>query len=145
MVYGHGSRGNYNRLSKLARFLPFFPDYPNKRSMLHIDNLCELLNFIIDLKKDGMFYPQNNEYARTSEVALKIATVHNKNLRLVSGFNPIIKLLIGKIGIITTAFGSLHYEPFMSEAGYDYRIRRFEESIERTENDIPIELKYWHY
>ena len=42
MVYGKGSRGNYSRIAKLAQKLPLFPDIDNERSMIHIDNLCEL-------------------------------------------------------------------------------------------------------
>ncbi|MBE5817407.1 MAG: NAD-dependent epimerase/dehydratase family protein, partial [Clostridiales bacterium] len=38
MVYGEGCKGNYQTLIKIARKLPFFPDYENQRSMIHIDN-----------------------------------------------------------------------------------------------------------
>ena len=43
MIYGKDCKGNYPRLAKLARMLPVFPDYENRRSMLHIDNLCEFI------------------------------------------------------------------------------------------------------
>ena len=47
MIYGKDSKGNYPRLSKMAKKLPFFPYVANQRSMLHIDNLCELIYLII--------------------------------------------------------------------------------------------------
>lgn len=143
MVYGYGSSGNYNRLSKLAKKLPFFPDYKNKRSMIHIDNLCELFRYLIDFRQSGTYHPQNVEYARTSEVALKIAIHHNNFTRLTSFFDPLIKFLIGKSKLVTIAFGTLYYDKEISECGYPYHVRRFEESIERTESEIPIDLKYW--
>ncbi len=48
MIYGKGSKGNYPKLAKVARILPFFPDIDNQRSMLHIDNLCEFIRLMID-------------------------------------------------------------------------------------------------
>ena len=43
MVYGDGCKGNYNALRSLARKLPIFPEYENRRSMLYVENLAELI------------------------------------------------------------------------------------------------------
>lgn len=43
MIYGKEFKGNYPLLSKFAQKSPIFPNYPNKRSMLHIENLCEFI------------------------------------------------------------------------------------------------------
>jgi UDP-glucose 4-epimerase len=45
MIYGKGSKGNYPKLAKMAQKLPVFPDIDNKRSMLHVDNLCEFISY----------------------------------------------------------------------------------------------------
>lgn len=48
MIYGKDSKGNYPILSNFARITPFFPEYSNQRSMLHIDNLTEFIRLIIE-------------------------------------------------------------------------------------------------
>src|SRR6056297_1309420 len=98
MIYGKGSKGNYPRLSKAVQKLPIFPDYENKRSMLHIDNLCEFIKLMIDNEESGTFFPQNREYVKTSEMVRSIAEVHGRRLILTKLFNPLLKLLIHKIG-----------------------------------------------
>ncbi|MBF7096116.1 NAD-dependent epimerase/dehydratase family protein [Alkalibacter mobilis] len=134
MIYGKGSKGNYPRLAKLAKKIPVFPDIDNKRSMLHIDNLCEFIKVIIDYEESGVFFPQNAEYVKTSELVKTIAEVHGKKIIMTRIFNPILKLMFG-MEIVIKVFGNLVYEKSMSE--YDevnYRIRNFKESIELTES-----------
>ena len=76
MIYGSGSKGNYPRLAKLAQTIPAFPDVDNIRSMLYIDNLCEFVKIMIDQEESGLFFPQNAEYIKTSEMVRLIAEVH---------------------------------------------------------------------
>jgi UDP-glucose 4-epimerase len=133
MIYGKGSKGNYPRLAKLARKVPVFPDIDNQRSMLHIDNLCEFIKLMIDNKESGLFFPQNKEYVKTSELVRTIAEVNGKKIIMTKVFNPVLRLMFG-IGIVNKVFGNLVYEKSISE--YDkanYRIRTFKESIELTE------------
>src|SRR5690554_3847701 len=133
MIYGKGSKGNYPRLAKLARKVPVFPDIDNQRSMLHIDNLCEFIKFMIDNKESGLFFPQNKEYVKTSEMVRLIANVHGKKIRLTKVFNPFIKLMY-RIGTVNKVFGNMVYEKSMSE--YDkgnYQLKDLRESILRTE------------
>jgi len=133
MIYGKGSKGNYPKLAKVAKKLPFFPDIDNQRSMLHIDNLCEFIKLMIDNEESGLFFPQNNEYIKTSEMVKLIAEVHGRNIRLIKVFNPALKLLGLKIGLINKVFGNLVYEQSMSEYKENYRIRDLRESIVLTE------------
>ena len=133
MIYGKGSKGNYPKLSKAAQILPFFPDIDNQRSMLHIDNLCEFIRVMIDNEENGLFFPQNSDYVKTSEMVRLIAEVHGKKIRLVKLFNPVIKLLGLKSGIINKIFGNLVYEESMSRYKVDYRIRGLRDSIVATE------------
>lgn len=133
MIYGKGSKGNYPKLSKAAQILPIFPDIENERSMLHIDNLCEFIRLMIDNEERGLFFPQNEEYVKTSEMVRMIAEAHGRKIRLTKVFNPIIKMMYG-INVVNKVFGNLVYENSMSvyKKG-EYRIRDFEESIKLSE------------
>jgi UDP-glucose 4-epimerase len=133
MIYGKGSKGNYPRLANMAKKIPVFPDIDNERSMLHIDNLCEFIKVMIDHEETGLYFPQNKEYVKTSELVKTIAEVHGKKMWMTKLFNPVLRLMFG-IGIVNKVFGNLVYEKSMT--GYDkvnYRIRDFKESIELTE------------
>jgi len=133
MIYGKGSKGNYPRLAKAALKLPVFPDIDNQRSMLHIDNLCEFIRLMIDNGEQGLFFPQNGEYVKTSEMVRLIAEVHGKKMRLVKIFNPMIRVISGKIGIFNKVFGNLLYEQGMSGYKKSYQINDLLSSIKETE------------
>jgi UDP-glucose 4-epimerase len=133
LVYGKGSKGNYPRISNMAKTIPIFPDIDNERSMIHIDNLCEFIKVIIDHEESGLFFPQNLEYVKTSELVKTISELQGKKIWMTRIFNPLIKLMFG-IELVNKVFGNLVYEKSMSD--YDkvnYRIRSFRKSIELTE------------
>ncbi|GGM32005.1 UDP-glucose 4-epimerase [Paraliobacillus quinghaiensis] len=133
MIYGKDSKGNYPKLAKIAQSLPVFPDVDNKRSMLHIDNLSEFIRVIVDHEDSGLFFPQNSEYVRTSEMVKIIAEIHGKRIKLTKIFNPILNLIGFKIGVINKAFGNLVYEKNMSIYKENYQIRDFRSSLELSE------------
>lgn len=133
MIYGKGSKGNYLKLSKAAQLLPIFPDIDNERSMLHIDNLCEFIRLMIDNEESGLFFPQNKEYVKTSEMVKLIAEVHDRKIKLTKVLNPILKIIGLKIGIINKVFGNLVYYKSMSNYKENYWIRDFHKTIELTE------------
>lgn len=137
MIYGKNSRGNYPELAKLAARLPVFPVVKNKRSMLHIDNLCEFIRLMVDNEESGGFFPQNREYTVTSDMVRMIAAVRQHKIIMVSGFGWGIKLMMkipGRIGVLATkAFGDSAYDMQMSEYKEDYRINSLEKSVILTE------------
>jgi UDP-glucose 4-epimerase len=133
MIYGKDSKGNYPKLAKAAQKLPIFPDFDNQRSMLHIDNLCEFIRLMIENEESGLFFPQNKEYVKTSEMVRLIAEAHGKRIKLVKTFNPIIRGMLGRVGIVKKVFGNLVYQKEMSEYKEEYRMRDLEESIQLTE------------
>ena len=135
MIYGKNSKGNYPKLAKVARVVPVFPDFDNQRSMLHIDNLSEFLRLMVENEECGLFFPQNKEYVKTSEMVRYIAEVHGKKMVLTKIFNAPLKLLALKIGLINKVFGHLVYEQSMSNYKAKYMIRDFKESIKVTEID----------
>ena len=138
MIYGKGSKGNYPVLSKMAGKLPIFPDVSNERSMLYIENLCEFLCRVMTGGYGGIFWPQNGEYSRTSDVVKKISEVKHHKMLVSKVFNPAVKLasiMPGKIGgLANKAFGNLSYDMSMSEYDFEYRVTDLKTSIERTEN-----------
>lgn len=137
MIYGKGSKGNYPELSKLASKLPVFPIVKNRRSMLHIDNLCEFVRLMIDNEESGVFFPQNGEYTNTSDMVQMIADVKGHFIIMVPGMNFAMKMMQkvpGKIGrLAEKAFGDLAYDMKMSEYKEKYRINSLRKSIELTE------------
>lgn len=135
MIYGKGSKGNYPRLANLAQKLSIFPDIDNQRSMLYIDNLCEYVRLMIDNEENGLFFPQNEDYIKTSEMVRLIAETHEKKILLTKIFNPTIYLLSYFIGTINKIFGNLVYDQGISMYKENYRIRNFKESILLTESE----------
>lgn len=132
MIYGKGSKGNYPLLSKLAQMTPIFPDYDNERSMLHIDNLTEFIRLVIENNDRGIFYPQNTEYVKTSEMVKVISEVHGKRLFQTKIFNSLIKPLTS-INLINKVFGNLRYDMELSKYKDDYRSCTLLELIQETE------------
>lgn len=133
MIYGKDSKGNYPLLSKFAQKSPIFPNYPNKRSMLHIDNLCEFIKLMIVNEESGTFHPQNKELVQTSEMIRLIAEHHGQRIWFTKLGNPLIKVFF-RMNIMKKVFGDLYYVPTMSSyENRDYQLRNLNESIERTE------------
>ena len=134
MIYGKESKGNYPKLAKIAKITPIFPDFDNKRSMLHIDNLSQFIKLVIDNNESGLFYPQNEEYVKTSEMVRIISESYGKKIKLIRMFNPFIDILKRRVGIVNKVFGNLFYKQSMSDYDKDnYQIRDLKESIKRTE------------
>lgn len=133
MIYGKGSKGNYPMLSKLAKKLPVFPKINNQRSMLYVENLCEFVRLVISKNDQGIYYPQNSEYASTTAI---VKTV-NPEIRISGILNPgvfISSKVPGKIsGLCNKAFGNLVYEKSMSQYSENYCRYDLKESIEKTE------------
>src|SRR5690606_888391 len=86
MIYGKGSKGNFPKLIKISRTIPFFPMYENKRSMLYIDNLSEFIRLLISNQERGLFFPQNHEYVNTSNLVKEISIINNKKVWIFPGF-----------------------------------------------------------
>lgn len=137
MIYGKNSKGNYPTLAKMAKRLPIFPDVHNERSMLYIENLCEFLSQVIIRGEGGIFWPQNAEYTKTSEMVKIIGEVSGHKVRVSKGWNWIVRLashIPGKIaGLANKAFGNMSYEQSMSSYDFSYQIVDFKTSIKRTE------------
>ncbi len=128
MVYGPGSKGNFPKLVKIAKFTPIFPDYNNKRSMIYIDNLMAVLKEVVDQDGWGYIHPQNKEYVKTSEMVKLIGQAANHKIYFLRWFNPVIQAMMG-IGLINKVFGDLYYEEHIDHITDTVSL---EESIRRS-------------
>lgn len=136
VIYGRGCSGNYALLRKIALKLPAFPDFDNRKSMIYIDNLCELIRLIIQSGSEGLFLPQNPAYVSTKGMVQEIAKQNGKKIYLSKILEFFVKLAGNKIPYARKAFGSLYYD--LSESNcFDgkYQITDFPTSIHKTESN----------
>lgn len=128
MVYGSNSKGNFPLLANLAVKVPFFPDFDNKRSMIFIKNLTELLRLVIDNNTHGFIHPQNPEYIKTIDLVEYIAKANNHRIYKVKIFNRLINQL-KTMNLINKVFGNLYYDKDMNDSNLNYKIYSLETSI----------------
>ncbi|WP_201615701.1 hybrid nucleoside-diphosphate sugar epimerase/sugar transferase [Psychrobacter urativorans] len=133
MVYGYGNKGNYNTLRKFALSSLVFPDTDNRRSTIYVDNLCEFLRIVIEDNLQGILFPQNDEYMRTSDTVSLIAETHSKKIYMSKLLGLTLKPLMFS-NTVQKAFGSLTYDPKLpgGPSVMDYNKVTFEESVEQT-------------
>lgn len=142
MIYGKDSKGNYQILSKLSKKIPIFPNINNQRSVLFIDNLCELLCQIMlvdSYDQAVVLIPQNREWVKTIDIVEEIGKVNGNKIRK----SNILKLAVlvgkkmpGKISeVINKAFGNMVYDQSISTyIGIDYQKINLKDSILKAEN-----------
>ena len=94
--------------------------------MIYIGNLCEFVKQVIDEEKEGIFFPQNEEYIATCEMAKAIAALHGKSLKFTKMFNWAIG--ITPLDVFKKVFGNLTYEAVDLVSKYG-----FHESMALTE------------
>jgi len=135
MVYGKGCRGNYPRLSALARRLPAFPKVRNQRSMLYIDCLCAFLAELVESGEGGLFFPQNQEYVSTDELVRQIAQFHGVKLWQFVGFGWLIQLMAMGVPTLGKVFGTLIYDQAISGRFREKPQPAFAETIRLTEGE----------
>lgn len=137
MMYGPGcARGNFPTLARAARKLPVFPDLPNRRSVLYVGNLAELVCGLVDRGMGGTFLPQNSEYMGTSQVVALMAEAAGRRILLTRVFNAPLRLMMRRVEMARKAFGSLFYDQACSDVGFEYRRYTLRDSIrEIAESD----------
>ena len=112
-VYGPGAKGNPAKLDRLARRLPVCPDFENRRCMISIDTLCELVGTLLDAPRSGIFFPQDRTPVSTSALIARSMEAEGKTPRRTKLFNPAIRALRFLTRTGKKAFGDLLYEgPF---------------------------------
>lgn len=109
MVYGDNSPGNLTKLFNAVRKFHIFPTIKNQRSSITVEKLIEYIKQYIDADSSGTYLPQNDNYMCTYEIVKEKMERENVKVIYTSLFNPIIKLMIGKTGLVTKCFGDLVY------------------------------------
>jgi len=113
VIYGKNCPGNYARLERLANMLPIFPDIQNKRSMLHVSNLCQLVHLILKNSSEEMlFFPQDRDYYNTSLLVQKIRKENGKHTVLSKALGRFVTMF--NLPVVNKAFGTLVYDKEMS-------------------------------
>ena len=129
MIYGPNAKGNFSRLAKLARKVPVFPEWHNKRSMLYIDNLAEFEKQCVDRELEGTFYPQNREPADTVEIIRFFAKAAGHRVWITKLLNPCVWWGSFVLQPINKMFATYYYDPEMSKMDFDYHLVSIEESL----------------
>jgi UDP-glucose 4-epimerase len=134
MVYGPGCKGNFPRLVKLAGLLPILPTLENRRSMIYIENLAELLAIVAEENASGVLCPQNAEYAATAEMLGLARVALGKKARRTGLLNLPIRLAMPVCPPIKNAFGSLWYSREVSAMPFErpYQLIGLADSIEKS-------------
>ena len=163
MIYGPNSKGNFPRLMALACKTPVFPAWHNKRSMLYIDNLAELIPFgafppshlgnaqaslallsvwrrfvkqCVDRELEGTFYPQNREQADTVEIIRFFAKAAGHKVWITKLLNPFVWLGSFVLQPINKMFATYYYDPEMSKYDFEYQLVSFEESLKKVAESL---------
>lgn len=140
MIHGPGNKGNLNLLYKIvSKGIPWpLGDFENKRSFLSIENLCFVINELLENKniESGVFNLADNQAISTNELIVLIANATNKNIRIWKISKKMI-VFIAKIGTVLNL-------PLNSE-----RLQKLTESyvvsnkkiIEAIQKPLPVETK----
>jgi len=132
LVYGEHSPGNFLRLARLAKRLPFFPSVENRRSMIYIENLCELIRLILINKSAGTFCPQNAEHVSTSKLFRDLASLQGNDVRLIKFPRPLVSACSAS-DPFRRMFADLAYDKkFSSCFDNAYQTVGYEESLIRS-------------
>ena len=120
-------RRKENEINRLNQALDYAKQAEeNRRSMIFIGNLCAFMKEVIDLGKEGVFFPQDSEYVCTSELVRQIAAENGRHIVLTRAFNPLLRLF--RVSLIKKVFGSLTYEQTEPVSTYS-----FKEAVHLTE------------
>lgn len=112
IVYGYGVKANIKNLISLVSKIRVLPlkNTNNKRSMVYIGNLCNLINTIIEKEKSGIFLACDDETISTSKFIVLISKSLAKKTYLVKipFFETILKIL--KPSFYKRLYGSLEVD-----------------------------------
>ena len=112
MVYGKDAPGNIDSLVKLVKKLPIIPlgGIENKRSFISIQNLCHLIDVVIERQKAGVFLASDDELLSTSRLIELISKNLKKKVYLlkIPFFESLLKLV--KPSFHKRLYGSLEVD-----------------------------------
>jgi len=134
MIYGYGCPGNYSALSKLAKKTPIFPKINNKRSLIYIDHLSDLVIHLIENKVAGLFLVKNPEDVNTLDMVNEIAQFNNKKIYKSMFLKFLIQLFGNRSSLAKKMFGNMVFKlEDCKVEGFKYEALSFKESIALAE------------
>lgn len=110
VVFGPGAKGNPEKLFRLAKRLPFCPDFTNRRSMVSIDTLCKAVQRLLDAPRAGVFFPQEPEPVATCDLIERAMREQGRTPKRSRLLNPAIRILRACTRVGKKAFGDFVYE-----------------------------------
>lgn len=131
MIFGANTKGNFPKLVSMAQKLPVFPNIKNKRSMLYVGNLAELIAQLVQNDCKGLFLPQEDTSICTSYLVKQIAEISEKNIYLTKIFNPVLNTALKRNELVIKAFGDLFYNEDESTFNFDYRRYSMKEALKQ--------------
>ena len=140
IIYGPGCKGNFPTLAKIARIIPVFPNIENRRSMLYVGNLAELVAILIESGRGGLYLPQNAEWSSTPQLVKALAEAQGKKLTLVDSFSSVLRSVFGNSNAYKKAFGNLFFDKSCSDSQANYQIYSLEESLKSYSQDSDIKV-----
>ena len=135
MVYGRDCKGNYIKLEKYVEYISIFPNLINKKDFIFIENLLNFIKYLIDNENDGVFYPRDLKPISTAEIVRLIAINKGKKIFFINLFNPILKILLKRIKVITLVFAD-NYCVIDSKLDWSPKITTTK-AIEKIYKNIP--------
>ena len=137
IVSGAGCKGSIRLLTRASKYLKYFPDYPNQRSIIDIINLCEFINCLVEENARGIYHPQNEEYISTYQLISLMANCAGRKIYPVKFLNPLISWMIPRVKIIRKIFGDDCYDIDLSvNNSFFYWLRSYEESVRDMVSNI---------
>jgi len=133
MIYGTNSKGNFQRLARLAIKTPIFPAWHNKRSMLYIDNLCEFVKQTINRDLSGVFHLQNKEFADTVGIVKYYAKTNNHGLLCSHAFNPLVWCGSFLLKPLCKMFADQYYTSDLTTYDFNYQLVSLEDSLKQIQ------------
>lgn len=134
MIYGPNCPGNYSSLSKLSRIIPIFPKINNKRSMIFVDHLSDIVTHIIERKLFGVFLVKNPEDVNTVEMISVIGNHHGNHIYRSTVLGFILRIFGNRITIVRKMFGNIVFDDKSTNiASFKYNHLSFKESIAKAE------------
>lgn len=117
LVYGPGVKANFQKMIRLVNMgipLPF-GSIQNKRSLLAVDNLVDLIVFCLNSPRaaNTVLLPSDNEDVSTTELLVKLGEALGKPARLIGVPSKLLEyglILLGKRSLSTRLCGSLQVE-----------------------------------
>jgi len=110
MIYGKGAKGNFLKLVNISKMLPIFPLLVNKRSILHVKNLTELVRLILVYNLKGVLFPQDEKYFDTTNFISSYRLSIGKKTIFIPFLSVFLIILGSFIKTINKIYGNKFYE-----------------------------------